>query len=100
MAGAAREFVRRPAGLDQLAALCAALDGVVAPSTTTANLSSAVVTRTVIADRTRSWNQMISDKEAILSAAEREFPPNQGDWDWVFHKTRRCVLDWFSQPNT
>ena len=43
---------------------------------------------------------MIGDKEAILSATERVFPPNQGDWDWVFHKTRRCVLDWFSQPNT
>lgn len=86
--------------LDQLAALCAALDGVVAPSTTTANLSSAVGTRTVIVDRTRPWCPMIGDKEAILSATERVFPPNQGDWDWVFHETRRRVLDWFSQPNT
>ncbi|MDE0807851.1 MAG: hypothetical protein OSB69_00750 [Alphaproteobacteria bacterium] len=86
--------------LDQLAALCAALDGAVAPSTTTANLSSAVGTRTVIVDRTRPWCPMIGDKEAILSATERVFPPNQGDWDWVFHETRRRVLDWFSQPNT
>jgi tetratricopeptide (TPR) repeat protein len=81
--------------LDHLAALCGALDGVVAPSTTTANLSSAIATRTVIVDRTRSWPPMIGDKEAILNATERVFPPNQGDWDWVFRETRRRVLSWF-----
>lgn len=81
--------------LDQLAALCRALDGVVAPSTTTANLSSATGTRTVIVDRTRSWPPMIGDKEAILSASERVFPPTQGDWDWVFREARRRVLAWF-----
>lgn len=85
--------------LDQLAALCRALDGVVAPSTTTANLASAVGTRTVIVDRTRSWPPMIGDKEAILSATERVFPPHQGDWDWVFHEARRRVLAWFGRSD-
>jgi Flp pilus assembly protein TadD len=84
--------------LDQLAALCRALDGVVAPSTTTANLASAVGTRTVIVDRTRSWPPMIGDNEAILSASERVFPPEQGDWDWVFRETRRRVSRWFGRP--
>ena len=85
--------------LDQLAALCRALDGVVAPSTTTANLSSAVGTRTVVVDRTRSWPPMIGDKEAILSASERVFPPKQGDWDWVFREARRRVLAWFERSD-
>ncbi|MEK9721578.1 MAG: tetratricopeptide repeat protein [Quisquiliibacterium sp.] len=83
--------------LDQVAALCRALDGVVAPSTTTANLASAVGTRTVIVDRTRSWPPMIGDHEAILSASERVFPPNQGDWDWVFREARRRVLAWLGR---
>lgn len=83
--------------IDQLAALCRALDGVVAPSTTTANLASALGTRTVIVDRTRSWPPMIGEKEAILSATERVFPPRQGDWDWVFGETRRRVLAWLGR---
>lgn len=85
--------------LDQLAALCRALDGVVAPSTTTANLASAAGTRTVIVDRTRSWPPMIGDKEAILSATERVFPPDQGDWDWVFREARRRVLAWLGRAD-
>lgn len=85
--------------LDRLAALCRALDGVVAPSTTTANVASAAGTRTVIVDRTRSWPPMIGDKEAILSASERVFPPNQGDWDWVFRETRRRVLAWLGRTD-
>lgn len=82
---------------EQLAALCRVLDGVVAPSTTTANLASALGTRTVIVDRTRSWPPMIGDKEAMLSATERVFPPDQGDWDWVFREARRRVLAWLGR---
>jgi tetratricopeptide (TPR) repeat protein len=85
--------------LDQLAALCRGLDGVVAPSTTTANLASAMGTRTVIVDRTRSWPPMIGDKEAILSASERVFPPVQGDWDWVFREARRRALTWLGRAD-
>lgn len=40
---------------------------------------------------------MIGDKEAILSATERVFPPDQGDWDWVFREARRRVLAWLGR---
>ncbi len=59
--------------LDQVAALCRALDGVVAPSTTTANLASAVGTRTVIVDRTRSWPPMIGDHGGASERLRRCF---------------------------
>ena len=82
--------------LDQAAALYRGLSGVIAPSTTTATMSAAVGTRTIVVARTREWSPMIVDRDAILNATERIQPPNHDDWDWVLKEARRRLESWIS----
>ena len=78
----------------QLGAICSALVGVVAPSTTTAHLAAAVGTRTIIVDKTRTWSPTINGFDAFLPCIQRIHPPNSGDWQWVFDDTRRQIDHW------
>ena len=78
----------------QLGAICSALVGVVAPSTTTAHLAAAVGTRTIIVDKTRTWSPTINGFDAFLACMQRIHPPNPGDWKWVFDDTRRQIDHW------
>ena len=78
----------------QLGAICSALAGVVAPSTTTAHLAAAVGTRTIIVHNTRTWSPTINGFDAFLPCIQRIHPPNSSDWQWVFEETRRQIDHW------
>ena len=84
--------------LDQTASLCTALAGVIAPSTTTAHLSGAVGTKTIIMDRTTPWSPMINNKQdAVIPSIQRIFPPIVDDWKWNFAKARSVVKEWLRE---
>ena len=80
--------------LDEIASLCKALTGVISPSTTTAHLSGCMGTKTIIIDRTTNWSPKINNFDAVLPSIQHIFPPQVGDWNWVFKKARSVAQGW------
>ncbi|MBH68713.1 MAG: hypothetical protein CMM58_10205 [Rhodospirillaceae bacterium] len=80
--------------LDQLAAICSGLAGVISPSTTTAHLAAAVGTKTIIIDKTKTWSPIVNNFDAILPSIEHIYPPTGAGWNWVFEQTRGKVERW------
>ena len=77
-----------------LGAICTALTGVIAPSTTVAHLAAAVGKRTIIVEKTRTWCPRVNGLDTFLPCIRRIFPPNAGDWEWVFNNARKELNNW------
>lgn len=81
---------------EKLGAICTALTGVIAPSTAVAHLAAAVGKRTIIIEKTRTWSPIVNGFDAFLPCIRRIFPPNAGDWEWVFNCARKELNNWLS----
>ena len=81
---------------EKLGAICTALTGVIAPSTAVAHLAAAVGKRTIIFEKTRTWCPIVNGLDAFLPCIRRIFPPNAGDWEWVFNGVRKELSSWLS----
>ena len=82
--------------LKKIGAICSALTGVIAPSTAVAHLAAAVGKSTIIIENTRTWCPTINGLDAFLPCIKRIFPPNTGDWEWVFNGVRKELDNWLS----
>ena len=82
--------------LKKIGAICSALTGVIAPSTAVAHLAAAVGKSTIIIENTRTWCPTINGLDAFLPCIKRIFPPNTGDWEWVFNGVRKELNNWLS----
>lgn len=80
----------------KIGGICTSLTGVIAPSTAVAHLAAAVGKRTIIIENTRTWLPIINDLDAFLPCIKRIFPPNTGDWEWVFNGVRKELNNWLS----
>ncbi len=81
---------------EKLGAICSALTGVIAPSTAVAHLAAAVGKRTIIIEKNRTWCPTVNGSDAFLPCIRRIFPPNAGDWEWVFNSARSELNNWIS----
>ena len=51
-------------------------------------------TKTIIIDRTTNWSPKINNFDAVLPSIQHIFPPQVGDWNWVFQKARSVAQGW------
>ena len=80
----------------KIGGICTSLTGVITPSTAVAHLAAAVGKSTIIIENTRTWLPIINDLDAFLPCIKRIFPPNTGDWEWVFNGVRKELNNWLS----